>query len=82
MKANSELAHSEYTLKLAELIEFLHTEIFSVYLKNPKKVTAYEIFTFGSTKTVKSHIVGPMKGAINKAAMDPHSYLKVKLYLI
>ena len=79
MKNNAEKPTSEYKKAQDELVSFLDKDIFFNYLRNPNSISAYEIFCFEGKKIsiMKAFINGSMKGAIHRAATNPHAYLNV-----
>ncbi|XP_033213270.1 origin recognition complex subunit 3 isoform X2 [Belonocnema kinseyi] len=69
-------SHSPYKEAQENLIDYLDRDIFSVYLKNPRKYVGHDIFCFHDSNLVKRQIKGSLRAAVHTALNDPRFYLK------
>ncbi|XP_053973901.1 origin recognition complex subunit 3 [Hylaeus volcanicus] len=69
--------HSRSPYKQAQLdaIDFLDRSVFSVYLTNPNRMPAHEIFCFSDGSLARQHIRGSLRAAVHMGLNDPQVYL-------
>ncbi|XP_043251601.1 origin recognition complex subunit 3 [Colletes gigas] len=75
LKMSKMHARSAYKQAQLDVINYLDQNVFSVYLVNPNRITAHEIFCFSDGGLAKQHIRGSLRAAIHTGLNDPQVYL-------
>lgn len=77
LKMSQQQSRSAYKQAQLDLIDYLDREVFSVYLIDPSRVTAHEIFCYSDGNQAKYHIRGSLRASIHTGLSDPQMYLDV-----
>lgn len=67
---------SPYKEAREKLVDYLDKSVFSVYLKNPRKIIGHEIFCFHDKALVTRQIKGSLRAAIESALRNPKIFLQ------
>ncbi|KAL0123475.1 hypothetical protein PUN28_005767 [Cardiocondyla obscurior] len=75
LKMSQQQSRSAYKQAQLDLIDYLDRKVFSVYLIDPSRVTAHEIFCYSDGNQAKHHIRGSLRAAVHTGLSDPQMYL-------